>query len=104
MRRSLSPLRAALGVAAGGLALPAAAAGQQSAPPPPAQAESTTVAMGARYHAGALHRWVYGSGYRQLWEKPIRLPVLHLDQYAGGLHPTKVGGGAQTRSLRLETA
>ncbi len=103
MLRWRCPLRAALGVAAGALTGSPPAAAGQFAPPPAAQADSITVAMGSRYHAGALHRWVYGSGYRHLWVKPVRVPVLHLDRYAGGIHPTKVGGGAQTKSLRLET-
>jgi hypothetical protein len=104
MRRFLRPLRAALGVVASALALPSLAAARQFSAPPPAEAESVTVAAGTRYEAGALHRWVAGSAYRDLWAMPIRVPVLDLHTYAGGLHPTKEGGGMQTKSLRLETA
>jgi len=34
---------------------------------------------------------------------PIHVPVLDWQTYAGGLHPTKEGGGMQTKSLRFET-
>jgi len=66
--------------------------------------ESVTVAAGARYQAGALHRWFAGGTYRDLWAMPIRVPVLDWETYLGGLHPTKEGGGMQTKSLRLESA
>jgi hypothetical protein len=69
-----------------------------------AKPESVTVAAGARYQAGAVHRWFSGDTYRDLWATPIRVPVLDWQTYAGGLHPTKEGGGMQTKSLRLETA
>lgn len=69
-----------------------------------AKPESVTVAAGARYQAGAFHRWFTGDTYRDLWTMPIRVPVLDWQTYVGGLHPTKEGGGMQTKSLRLETA
>ncbi|HMA23573.1 MAG TPA: hypothetical protein VKP00_06255, partial [Gemmatimonadaceae bacterium] len=75
-----------------------------SIPLPAARPESVTVAAGARYQAGALYRWFAGDTYRDLWAMPIRVPVLDWQTYVGGLHPTKEGGGMQTKSLRLETA
>jgi hypothetical protein len=54
--------------------------------------------------AGSLYRWLAGGAYRDLWATPIRVPVLDWETYFGGLHPTKEGGGMQTKSLRLETA
>ena len=69
-----------------------------------APAESITVAAGVRYRAGALQRWVGGNGYRDLWAMPIRVPVIDLQTYDGGLRVTKVGGGQQTLSLRFESA
>jgi hypothetical protein len=106
MRRLPSVARAASAVAALALALPPVTAGQSGGALPtlPARADSLTVAAGTRYEAGALHRWVAGSAYRDLWVMPIRVPVLDLETYAGGLHPTKEGGGMQTKSLRLATA
>jgi hypothetical protein len=69
----------------------------------PLKPESVTVAAGERYQAGALHRWFSGGTYRDLWATPIRVPVLDWQTYLGGLHPTKEGGGMQTKSLRMET-
>jgi hypothetical protein len=69
-----------------------------------AKPESVTVAAGERYQAGTLHRWFSGGTYRDLWAMPIRVPVLDWQTYLGGLHPTKEGGGMQTKSLRLENA
>jgi hypothetical protein len=105
MRGGRPAFRAAWCAAVLALMRPAvAAAWQGAAAPAPAPAESITVAAGARYHAGVLHRFMAGSAYRDLWEMPIRVPVLDLATYAGGLHPTKEGGGLQSSSLRLETA
>jgi len=103
MRRIICSFRGALGLAA--LALPSSMVALQ-APivVEPTRAESVTVTAGTRYQAGMLHRWLSGSAYRELWAMPIRVPVFDWATYAGGLHPTKVGGGMQTKSLRFETA
>ena len=66
--------------------------------------DSVTVAAGARYRAGDFRRWFSGDLYRDLWTTPIRVPVLDLEKYAGGLQPTKTGGGMQTKSLQFEAA
>lgn len=47
-------------------------------------------------------RWLFGPTYRDLWETPLRVPILDLDRFAGGLTPLETGGGMQTRSLRFE--
>ncbi|MDQ3426440.1 MAG: hypothetical protein M3477_01290, partial [Gemmatimonadota bacterium] len=69
-----------------------------------AVAESTTVAAGARYRAGWLHRFLLGDHYRDLWTTPVRVEVLDLGAFAGGLRPLQRGGGQQTRSLRFRGA
>jgi hypothetical protein len=63
--------------------------------------ESVVIAAGARYKAGGFHRWLLGDTYRDLWGRPMRVHVLNLGTFAGGLHPYKVGGGNTTRSLRF---
>ncbi|HEV8612983.1 MAG TPA: hypothetical protein VGQ73_05700, partial [Gemmatimonadales bacterium] len=82
-------------------ALPALAVAQAPAYAP---RESVTVVPGAQYRAGGLHRFFFGTRYRGLWTTPIRVPVLDLKQFAGGLKPTRKGGGEQTHSLRLQGA
>jgi surface antigen Omp85-like protein len=65
--------------------------------------ESVTVVPGARYRASGLHRFFFGSRYRRLWTTPIRVPLLKLQEFAGGLKPTQRGGGMQTKSLRFSS-
>ena len=49
-------------------------------------------------------RWLSGDLYRDLWTTPIHVPVLDLKSYAGGLTPTKTGGGMQTKTLQFDAA
>ncbi|MFN0181765.1 MAG: BamA/TamA family outer membrane protein [Gemmatimonadales bacterium] len=63
--------------------------------------DSVTVAPGAGYQKSGLFQFFFGAHYRDLWTRPIRVPVLDLTRFAGGLTPTERGGGKQTRSLRL---
>ena len=69
-----------------------------------AGAPDTLVVPGAHYRAGGFHRFFFGQHYRDLWTTPIRVPVLDLEHFAGGLRPTRRGGGKQTRSLRFAGA
>lgn len=66
--------------------------------------DSAEVVAGAIFAAGGLHQSLLGANYRDLWTQRVRLPVLHPGIFAGGLIPLEVGGGKQTRSLRLSTA
>lgn len=43
-----------------------------------------------------------GANYRKEWTTPIKAPVINLATERGGLTPVKLGGGKQTKSLRLE--
>jgi hypothetical protein len=102
MPRIVCSVRAAVGAATIAFACPSVAAALQADYSPPAKPESVTVAAGKRYEAGAFRRWLSGNTYRDLWVTPIRVPVLDWRTYAGGLQPTKEGGGMQTKSLRFE--
>lgn len=66
--------------------------------------DSVTVVAGAEYRAGPVFRFLFGNHYRDLWTTPLRVPVLDLKTFAGGLTPLKRGGGQQTKSLRLKGA
>ncbi|MFL5493088.1 MAG: hypothetical protein ACJ8DC_01770, partial [Gemmatimonadales bacterium] len=66
-----------------------------------ASSDTVVITPGARYRAGGLHTLFFGKHYRDLWATPIRVEVLDLSRFAGGLRPTKRGGGKQTRSLRF---
>jgi len=63
--------------------------------------DSAEVVADGRYLAGPFHRLLLGSGYRDIWATPIRVPVLHLDRVAGGLRVVGDHTGAQTRALEL---
>ena len=43
-----------------------------------------------------------GSNYRKEWNTPVKAPMFYVSKEKGGLKPTKMGGGKQTKSLRLE--
>ena len=62
------------------------------------------IAPGPQYAKGALLRSIAGNHYRDLWTTRIRVPVLDLERFAGGLTPLKAHSGSQTRSLRFAGA
>ena len=63
--------------------------------------DSVTVQASQKYGASGVHRFLLGDNYRDHWATPIKVPVLHLDKYAGGLTALEEGGNAQTRNLHL---
>lgn len=76
------------------------------APPPPTSdvPESVTVVPGPEYRASWWRSLFAGAHYRGLWTTPIRVPVLDLARFAGGLTPVEHGGGMQTVSLHVKGA
>jgi hypothetical protein len=79
---------------------PNAFAEERSADPPSLR----TVVIGPQYQAGAFHRWLWGTDYRDLYATPVQLPVLDLRTYAGGLTPTRPLGHGETQALGLKGA
>jgi hypothetical protein len=63
--------------------------------------DSVVVIPGDIYAAGSFHRFLLGDNYRDVWTTPIKVPVLDLRTFHGGLRPVKEGGGMQAKSLRL---
>ncbi len=63
--------------------------------------EERVVVPDENYKAGWLHKIFFGAHWRDLWSTPLKIKVLNLDKFAGGLKPLKKGGGMQTKSLRL---
>ena len=64
---------------------------------------TVTITPGRQYQAGGLHRLFFGTHYRDLWATPIKVQVLDLATFDGGLTPTRTGGGKQTKSLRFKS-
>ena len=75
-----------------------AAPAQHSASP---AARDTVVIANTQFLRSGLWRSLFGDGYRDVWATPIRVPVLDLTTYAGGLRPLKEGGTKQTKTLHL---
>jgi hypothetical protein len=63
--------------------------------------DSVLVVPGARYAAGRIERFLLGDHYRDLWTNPLKVEVLKLHEFDGGLRPIKEGGGQETRSLHF---
>ena len=61
-----------------------------------------TIIPGKQYKAGWFHNFWFGKHWRDIWTTPIRVRVLNLSTFAGGLTPLKVGGGLQTKSLHFQ--
>jgi hypothetical protein len=89
----------ALSAQAGSAASGSPATGSAGAAPD--SVRSVEVAPDPTLGAGWLKRWLLGPHYRDLWTMPIRVGVLDLSRFAGGLTPIKLGGGRQTRSLQM---
>ncbi|RZK43262.1 MAG: hypothetical protein EOO90_04685 [Pedobacter sp.] len=51
---------------------------------------------------GRTHRFLFGENYRKDYAMDTKFPVLRISEMKGGLKPTQLGGGNQSRSLRLE--
>jgi hypothetical protein len=66
--------------------------------------DSVVAVPGEIFEAGSFHRFFLGDNYRAEWTTPIKVPVLNLRTFHGGLKPTEKGGGAQTVSLRFAAA
>lgn len=65
----------------------------------PGIGDSIVMEASTRY---AEKKFLRGNFYREAWSQKIKMPVLWLDKVYGGLTPVQIGGGNQTRSLRLE--
>lgn len=53
------------------------------------------------YYANRFQRRVLGDNYRDEWQTSVPLRVINLNEESGGLEVLKIGGGMQTKSLRL---
>ncbi len=64
--------------------------------------QTKTIVPGKHYEAGWLHELFFGAHWRDLWTTPVKVDVVDLNTYGGGLTPLKRGGGLQTLSLRFK--
>ncbi len=54
--------------------------------------DTVTVVAGRHYGTSGLHRFFFGGAHRDLWTTPVRVEVLDMSTYAGGLTPIRRGG------------
>jgi hypothetical protein len=73
-------------------------------PPPVVGDGPVQVVPGPRYAAGSFQRFFLGSGWRDLWLRPLEVPTLPVDTFAGGLTPEKEGGNKQSKTLHFVDA
>ncbi|WP_162944470.1 BamA/TamA family outer membrane protein [Flavisolibacter nicotianae] len=67
----------------------------------PVLPDSVLIAADPKLKGSGWGKLFLGENYRQEWTTPIRVPVLDVGKELGGLKPTKLGGGKQTKSLRV---
>ena len=61
-----------------------------------------TIIPGEQFSASGFYEFWFGSHWREVWATPVKVEILNLDEFAGGLTPIEKGGGMQTKSLRFE--
>lgn len=72
--------------------------------PAPPGSDSLELVVNGTYDINGFGQLILGSEYRDLWNAPIAVQVLHIGSFEGGLRPTREGGGQETRSLHFESA
>src|SRR4051812_34911316 len=73
---------------------------QQARPSVAAHPDSASMAASLKYsHPSFFKRLWLGTNYRTAWSTPVTLPLFHL--HIMGFTIKELGGGQQTKSLRL---
>lgn len=67
--------------------------------------DSVEVVIAPEYDkVSKTHRFFFGDNYRKAWSTPVTVRKLLLSKEKGGLEIVKLGGGLQTKSLRLRNS
>lgn len=66
------------------------------------QDSSATAAANPDFSNSKMGKFFFGSHYRQEWITPVEAPVFDVTTFRGGLEILKLGGGFQTKTLRLQ--
>jgi hypothetical protein len=64
-------------------------------------ADSVSMPFSTKYKASGSKEFFWGKHYRKEWGTTISFPILDMKTYKGGLTPDKLGGGHQSKSLRV---
>ena len=63
--------------------------------------DSITVRISDEKERSKTHKALWGEHYRETYAQEIKVPVLDMEDFRGGVIPIRRGGGYQTNSLRL---
>src|SRR6187399_1099168 len=63
--------------------------------------DSVRMPFSTKYKASASKEFFWGKHYRKEWGTTVSFPVLDMKTFKGGLTPDKLGGGHQSKSLRV---
>ena len=63
--------------------------------------DSVRMPFSTKYKASGSKEFFWGKHYRKEWGTTISFPILDMKTYKGGLTPDKLGGGHQSKSLRV---
>jgi hypothetical protein len=66
--------------------------------------DSVVLVPGAEYKVSEFAELWLGRNFRQEWTTPVKIPILNISTYEGGLKPYAIGGGMQTNSLKFKTS
>lgn len=61
-----------------------------------------TIIPGEHYAASGFYEFWFGKHWRDVWTTPVKVEILNLKTFAGGLTPIRKGGGMQTKSLQFK--
>ena len=65
--------------------------------------DNVLVAASNKYKkASRVQRWFLGENYRKEWSQPVGMKMFNVTQEKGGFKILSLGGGKQTKSLKLE--
>jgi len=65
--------------------------------------DSILISASQRYGRLTPLKWFFmGTNYRKDWSTPVKMPIFHLTTTKGGFTIKKLGGGQQTKSLKLK--
>jgi len=67
-----------------------------------AQTDSASAPASTTFKNNSSRKFWRGANYREEWLTPVKAPILNLSTEKGGLKPLKLGGGKQSKSLRVE--
>ena len=67
-----------------------------------AQTDSASAPASTIFKNNSSRKFWRGANYREEWLTTVKAPIINLATEKGGLKPVKLGGGKQSKTLRVE--